>query len=460
MTKHYTIFSEIEANNSLTEKQIIKLTSIIAAINNDGQSSDLLAGYTYLGQLISHDIVKNTNQKASRNVTPYLNLDSIYGNKKYQQNTLKSNLEFKFSDPCCSGTNSQKQMDVFRINDVAQIPEQRNDENVLISQLHVFFQKLHNKIAIRALQPPYCDSNISNEKKFLATQEIVIKLFQTVVIEDYLFNIIDPDVYNYYVHENQCQTYFIKNKITEIPTEFSHAAFRFGHSMVRDKYSLNDENESPLDLADLFINKPGRRIHHYEIVDWNRFFGNHPKGTKTSAHKIDISMASGMKKITSCPTIKNIVSANLEAAVKGKVPTAAALIKHITTHHKCYSEKINISKENGYHGITIDQNFSDVLSAENTPLWLYILFESRQHQGGRRLGKLGSIIVSEVILSSIKSSPISILNQGHSKFDFRLNAFKECPKESVDSAKIYQHLLEGYRRLTMKDLINLEANIL
>ena len=58
-----------------------------------------------------------------------------------------------------------------------------------------------------------------------------------------------------------------------IPVEFSQAAFRFGHSMVRPAYFLRSHGGS-VSLNDLFSGPECSgpiRVEH--AVDWNRFHG-------------------------------------------------------------------------------------------------------------------------------------------------------------------------------------------
>jgi hypothetical protein len=90
------MFGEMLAEEKLTDWVINKdmldyITRFMTQhlLDYDGHANDgkgvFPAGYTYLGQLITHDIVKSTSNQDSRTVTPWLNLDSIYPSLKSER---------------------------------------------------------------------------------------------------------------------------------------------------------------------------------------------------------------------------------------------------------------------------------------------------------------------------------------------------------------------------------------
>ena len=82
-------------------------------------TSSIPAGYTYLGQFISHDIVPKTNPRArGRTVSPALNLDSVYGNLSSDE------LARYFDDEGCFKHNGQP-FDVIRTHKEALIDQRK-----------------------------------------------------------------------------------------------------------------------------------------------------------------------------------------------------------------------------------------------------------------------------------------------------------------------------------------------
>ena len=61
----------------------------------------------------------------------------------------------------------------------------------------------------------------------------------------------------------------------EIPLEFSHGAFRFGHAMVRPEYQINDLSLHDLNntLEKSSVNGPANMpLDETWMVQWSRFF--------------------------------------------------------------------------------------------------------------------------------------------------------------------------------------------
>ena len=74
--------------------------------------------------------------------------------------------------------------------------------------------------------------------------------YQWLVRHDFLKQICQPDIYNAVVENGQCTIDWNTDGFS-IPVEFSQAAFRFGHSMVRPDYTLNEVTQE----VPIFSNK-------------------------------------------------------------------------------------------------------------------------------------------------------------------------------------------------------------
>lgn len=130
-------------------------------------------GYTYLSQMIVHDIVKQTTVLPGdrRNVRRKLQLDSVYVGRV--ANDGKYILLGKDGD-------------LFRDPDSAEavIPEPRNDENTIVSQMHALWNRIHNSLLLNDIA-----GNFSEAKNQ------TIALFQLVVVTDFMRRLLLKDVY-------------------------------------------------------------------------------------------------------------------------------------------------------------------------------------------------------------------------------------------------------------------------
>lgn len=117
---------------------------------------------------------------------------------------------------------------------MAEIPDPRNDENLAIGQTHLAFLRFHNGVCDR-LAAGGTPSAMLLEK----AREIVVKHYQWMLRSDFLPRIVDPAIVND-VFANGRRV--IEVGVADFPTmpiEFSVAAYRLGHSMIRDKYDWN-----------------------------------------------------------------------------------------------------------------------------------------------------------------------------------------------------------------------------
>ncbi len=177
--------------------------------NPDGDNVNVPAGYTYLGQFIDHDITFDTSSLqeiivdplAIRNFrTPMLDLDSIYGSGPAVQPYL-----YQFDDPdlfLIGTTNEQPGRGNPNIptqlpNDLPRasstlgiIADPRNDENLIVAQLHLAFLKFHNKI-VEGIRDGSIQPTSSVERShFEQARELVIWHYQWIILNDFLGSII------------------------------------------------------------------------------------------------------------------------------------------------------------------------------------------------------------------------------------------------------------------------------
>ena len=412
--------------------------------NNTGDSifTNIEAGHTYLGQMIAHDIVPSTTLHLNRKkINPTLNLDSLYGD---ENNPAFFDKEGKFILGFAESPSGHMVYgkDLLRGKDLkALIPEDRNDENIITSQLHLFWQKFHNVI-IDELKTKH--DNIDNY--FECTKFIITKLFHEIVEFDYMKQIIHPEIYK--IYKDGCSFFYKKDNFSEIPIEFSHAVFRFGHSMVREEYNLS--NNSHIKIADKLSNRD-LKLSTHDVIDWGLFFttfrisdslflnykytdfanfrisdrlfikhesddsAKKAKKTKSGfavqhSMRIDTSIISGMNSIPFiCGRKEGIKRINLNAGLIFEMNFGFKIKNEI--------EKLEEFKDIFYYDFYKEKK----ADLEKLPLWPYILKEAElSSKDCNGLGLLGSIIVSEVIINSIKS----VFNHSTDKYECQLNEIR------------------------------------
>ena len=212
--------------------------------NHLNTSPRLFAGFTFIGQFIDHDITFDNTPLALQQAdpdatvnfrTPRYDLDSVYGRGPVN--------EPQFYDPA----DRDKLLVTPNVNGVedmprdsngrAIIPEARNDENLIIVQLHKAVAKFHNRIVDYARA-----QGIRREWVFETARRLTRWHYQWAVIHDFLPRFVGDElvgpngtVYrevagkppvitlNYYKPTNKDGRPFM-------PVEFAVAAYRFGHS--------------------------------------------------------------------------------------------------------------------------------------------------------------------------------------------------------------------------------------
>src|SRR5690606_33877448 len=107
----------------------------------------------------------------------------------------------------------------------------RNDENLLVAQLHLAFLKLHNKVVDRLAAAG------ETGDLFEAARKTTRWHYQWIVLHDFLPKLIDVNSLRWVLEHGR--THFVFADEPYMPIEFSVAAYRLGHSMVRERYNHN-----------------------------------------------------------------------------------------------------------------------------------------------------------------------------------------------------------------------------
>lgn len=266
-------------------------------------SGTLGSGLTYLAQLVTHDIVESRVPDSGRSdVTPFLNLDSIYpicceGNP----DPMIIDNEGLFHLEKLADINNVVYFDFKRIKmapnlNLAKIREPRNDENQIISQLVVLVMRYHNGLVCYLRET---GRSQGRSVDYCAARVMTVLMLQKIVIFELLESVLSCDVFHSCFIEKE--HFFFhghdRDNLT-IPKEFSHAFFRFGHSMVRQRYQMNSKFKS-VTLHHLL--KRDTVLPCDRHVEWELFFKKKSDQVGPPlfnlASKLGLSVAGGMSVI-------------------------------------------------------------------------------------------------------------------------------------------------------------------
>ncbi len=216
---------------------------------NDPEESGIPALYTYFGQFVDHDItfdpmstlIKHSDPDGLTDFrTQAFDLDNVYGRGPDDQPYLYDNgPKFLLGDLLDNGA-----PDLPRNNAKprrALIGDPRNDENSIVSQLQALMLRFHNRVA---------DEN--KDLDFPSLQRCVRFHYQWVVLHDFLPKIVSAKVLDALkthgkFDAHKLEFFHWKNE-PFMPVEFSVAAYRLGHSMIRPGYRLNDNDATLLPI--------------------------------------------------------------------------------------------------------------------------------------------------------------------------------------------------------------------
>jgi Animal haem peroxidase len=457
-------------------------------LHDDEENSGIDAGYTYLGQFIDHDITFDpASSLQQRNDvdalvdfrTPRLDLDSVYGSGPDDQPYIyeSNGRRFQLGRKLIEGPNgkvighdlprhswSESGKDFHR----ALIGDKRNDENVIVSQMHSAFLQFHNRLA-----------DEHTHLDFSEIQRLVRWHYQYVVLHDFLPTIAQSDVIDsvlphlksgHSIFDEPPKLRFYKPRNDAfMPIEFSTAAYRFGHSMVRPIYRLNtklsggnnpdttnpDERSRGIDGRQfIFAGLKERGLNGFDAfpkewgIDWNLFFDltgdkdqRVTKNRTQPAYKIDTSLVNPLAflpefsvvnakpPLTSVSQLQppaqpnqipNLALRNLMRGVAMGLPSGQDVARAMGITPLA-DDQLKVGKATTKEEFDAVPSLSQVDSSftGKAPLWYYVLAEAQhdwREAGGKsetpiKLGTIGSRIVVETLVGIILNDSHSLLRQ-------------------------------------------------
>jgi hypothetical protein len=416
------MFPEL-APADLDEVVLGKLVKAMSKATGQSDANlDLPAGYTYLAQFVDHDLTFDPNSRLQTSNDPYtlvdfrtprLDLDSLYASGPMDQPFL-----YNWKEKSLAGvrmlvkegtTETAPRFDLPRNTDGrALLGDARNDENLIISQLHTLFVRFHNRVVSYVLD---CMRPQDSAAVFDSAQRLVRWHYQWLVLNDLLPRIVGRDMKDQVLSESADGTPVISRRFfrardrPSMPVEFSGAMYRFGHSLVREDYKINDR------LANVPILRPNRRdqpqlngfrkLPKKLEIEWKHFFPLDPAVPAQRAMRIDPSLARALTKLL--PDGRDLVSLNLERGRALGLPAgrdvALAMSQDPLERDELLAPPVELEGE-----------LADAV-VNSTPLWYYMLCEAQARGRGKILGPVGGRIVAEVLVGLVEGDPTSYLRQ-------------------------------------------------
>lgn len=449
------LFPELQTDPShrlpRTEETLNNLGLLGASMQDAGEEpetdSSIPAAYTYFGQFLAHDIVSSDVKKRDPNLTDscllddkklvplsraeatkdvenkrtsMLELECVYGGTPLVEGSLMKLGEVELRAESAWPIGKDRHFDlprgpkspIAKEDRVALIGDKRNDENLIVSQLHVAFLRAHNAIVahLRAT------ALVGPANEFREAQKLLRQHYQWIVIHDYLKRIADPDIVDA-VLEGPNLPFAPTAEALALPLEFAVAAFRFGHSMIRGSYYYNDEFPvRPLQRLYTLTalsnhtkptpNQGSANLREDKIIKWKEFL----EGGRNRARRIDTRLVEPLFEILDeanqpMPCDARLAVQDLKRGFMLRMPTGQAVATRLQLPVMLPTQILSVAANKAQ---------ADLLSASGflneTPLWFYLVSEAAYFKEGNSLGPVGSRLVAEVLVGLVRSSKDSFLH--------------------------------------------------
>jgi hypothetical protein len=393
----------------------------------------LPAGFTYFGQFIDHNITFDPLSVLGRRARlrnlldfrpPRLDMANLYGSGPTVQPYLY--------DPDSDATKlalAADGVDLARTAEgTALIGDPRNDENMLLAQLHLAMIKFHNAIVDGLRSGKYTDAfgNVLPPKPpdeppteqpgvplsvlldvdnyfdlvLSSAQQLAIWHFQWIIVHEYLPLVGDPAV----VTDVECNgpRFFRPVSHPFMPVEFSVAGFRaVGHPSVRSAYQVNanfsgkifpdDPNAPTTPRTDL----RGGPVSPADAVDFSFFFPTDPSRPPQYAKKFDATLNT------------QLLDLPVTAVPGGKAGALARPVASLAVRNLLRSEALGLPSGQDVARKVGEEPLTDRQLDSTGPiyLWYYLLKEAQILGGEAHLGPVGTRIVAETLIGLLDADP-------------------------------------------------------
>lgn len=315
--------------------------------------------------------------------------------------------------------------DILRKNGKPLLADHRNDENLIISQLHLALLLFHNK-AVKALEPDVPDP----ADCFDRARRLVTLHYHWLILNDFLPNLLSPTAFKVPLAQRPQKLPAART----VPLEFTTAAFRFGHSMVGSAYDFNANfgrggrlERDGASLTELFTftthrnmghpDKPTLQLPDHWVIDWDRM--TRPPRTTPGpggAERIDLTFAPDMLNVMGSSDIavhgsilfRNLMRGFQRRIAFGQLLAGACGLDPLKADELRAALPEADPAQPGTKGLR--EIAEEMGMLKETPAWLYFLCEARHFEQGEKLGPVASDIIADTIVGLMRFMPKSVLN--------------------------------------------------
>jgi hypothetical protein len=447
---HYSDQAAADLANTM-ENQTPDPTGIDRGTADD--SATLPAEYTYLGQFIDHNLDFDETPQPTANVNPSsltnfesfrFDLNDVFGGgpsvdpqlyaSDHKHLLVSGTLGAPNPDGLPTVTGNGGVFDLFRgSSGQADIVEPRNDETQILSQIDAAFIAFYNDF-------------IDEGDSYAQARQLTENYYQEIVLTDVLPAYVGQDTIDQYLRFGPNGQVHVQTKNFSVanftPIEFSVGAYRFGHSLVRNNYHINDIDPTGADIDD-----------NVSIFDLDNFQAGDLSGgaplpgpnllgtsscTSTSLCTQPNPAGHQIQWKYFVPALdKNPNDAGINFARKTQTTISPALFNlpaesiagcaDAATSPVCNGSASIIARDfarGNYDGLASGQAIaqtlgcpvipaksinptSDAVFDTGTPLLYYVLAEAQK--SGQTLGCVGKSIVAQVFIQVLAETPGSIL---------------------------------------------------
>ena len=329
---------------------------------------------------------------------------------------------------------------------VAAIADARNDENLIVAQFHLAFLRFHNKVVDAVTAYPLAfglRARPSVAEVFGAAHRLTRYHYQWLVVHDYLKTVTLPGIVDkVLIGGNRFYPDLPKHELFA-PLEYSVAAFRFGHSMVRGGYDHNRNfgagpnaflpfarfeqlfeftgNGHRIDPVDITKSVPSplggtdKTLPSNWIIEWDRLSSKVDADARHFARKIDtqlvppvlnmVNQGVGEPSLAIRQLLRDLSTRNLLRGYLLSIPTGQAIAAEMGVDPLTEEEL----KRDNAPAVDAALALDNDRLLKQTPLWYYVLKEAEVRADGDSLGELGSRIVVETQIGLLRNDPESYL---------------------------------------------------
>jgi hypothetical protein len=357
----------------------------------DCPDSRVAAGWPFLGQFVAHDItadrsplVSRADPEGVRNYrTAAANLECLYGG-----GPVGSPYLYDRDDPTRLITGAHAGDVPRNTQGIALVGDPRNDVHLFVNQLQVALIHAHNLLVDRLRDDGEPEPSVFDEARRALTWH-----YQWVLLNDFLPTLIGAELAERMRQDGPLL--YQPGQAPQIPLEFADAAYRYGHSQIRDRYRINESSEPAPLFPDLLGFEP---VPAERVVSWSLLFDVPGEPVAQRAKRIDGRLPESLVRLPVAITgevdedaYHSLAARDLQRGQATGLPSGEA-IAHALGAEPLTREEVGLAD----HGWK-----------EETPLWYYVLREADVQQQGDRLGQVGGTIVGEVLVGIIDADPES-----------------------------------------------------